>query len=182
MSEAAIATPATQTQSGNAQRILIIDDEAAIRESLETLLGLEGYAVEVAVNGEQGLERIEENYYDLVLLDLALPGKSGLEILPLIRERHPSLPVIMITAYGKVANVVDAIRSGAQNFVQKPWDNEKLLADIRSAIGLYHAEEENIQLRRAMKQRYNFSNIIGKSEVMLRIFDLVAQVAPSRST
>ncbi|HEU4982983.1 MAG TPA: sigma-54 dependent transcriptional regulator [Acidobacteriaceae bacterium] len=182
MSEAAIATPATQTQSGNAQRILIIDDEAAIRESLETLLGLEGYAVEVAVNGEQGLERIEENSYDLVLLDLALPGKSGLEILPLIRERHPSLPVIMITAYGKVANVVDAIRSGAQNFVQKPWDNEKLLADIRSAIGLYHAEEENIQLRRAMKQRYNFSNIIGKSEVMLRIFDLVAQVAPSRST
>jgi DNA-binding NtrC family response regulator len=182
MSEAAIATPATQTQSGNAQRILIIDDEAAIRESLETLLGLEGYTVELAVNGEQGLERIEENYYDLVLLDLALPGKSGLEILPLIRERRPSLPVIMITAYGKVANVVDAIRSGAQNFVQKPWDNEKLLADIRSAIGLYHAEEENIQLRRAMKQRYNFSNIIGKSEVMLRIFDLVAQVAPSRST
>jgi DNA-binding NtrC family response regulator len=182
MSEAAIATPATQTQSANAQRILIIDDEAAIRESLETLLGLEGYAIETAVNGEQGLERIEENSYDLVLLDLALPGKSGLEILPLIRERHPSLPVIMITAYGKVANVVDAIRSGAQNFVQKPWDNEKLLADIRSAIGLYHAEEENIQLRRAMKQRYNFSNIIGKSEVMLRIFDLVAQVAPSRST
>ncbi|HET8637705.1 MAG TPA: sigma-54 dependent transcriptional regulator [Acidobacteriaceae bacterium] len=182
MSEAAIATPATHTQSGNAQRILIIDDEAAIRESLETLLGLEGYAIETAVNGEQGLERIEENSYDLVLLDLALPGKSGLEILPLIRERHPSLPVIMITAYGKVDNVVDAIRSGAQNFVQKPWDNEKLLADIRSAIGLYHAEEENIQLRRAMKQRYNFSNIIGKSEVMLRIFDLVAQVAPSRST
>jgi DNA-binding NtrC family response regulator len=134
------------------------------------------------VNGEAGLERIEENFYDLVLLDLALPGKNGLEILPLIRERHPSLPVIMITAYGKVDNVVDAIRSGAQNFVQKPWDNEKLLADIRSAIGRYHAEEENVHLRRAMKQRYSFSNIIGKSEVMLRIFDLVAQVAPSRST
>jgi DNA-binding NtrC family response regulator len=182
MPEATIATPTAQTQSGTAQRILIIDDEAAIRESLETLLNLEGYAVETAVNGEQGLERIEEKSYDLVLLDLALPGKSGLEILPLIRERHPSLPVIMITAYGKVDNVVDAIRSGAQNFVQKPWDNEKLLADIRSAIGRYHAEEENIQLRRAMKQRYNFSNIIGKSEIMLRIFDLVAQVAPSRST
>jgi len=183
MSEAAIAISAPlPTQSGDAQRILIIDDEAAIRESLETLLALEGYAVETAVNGEEGLERIEEKFYDLILLDLALPGRSGLEILPLIRERHPSLPVIMITAYGKVDNVVDAIRSGAQNFVQKPWDNEKLLADIRSAIGRYHAEEENIQLRRAMKQRYSFSNIIGKSEPMLRIFDLVAQVAPSRST
>jgi DNA-binding NtrC family response regulator len=183
MSEAAIAISApSPTQSGDAQRILIIDDEAAIRESLETLLALEGYVVEAAVNGEDGLARIEERFYDLVLLDLALPGKSGLEILPLIRERNPSLPVIMITAYGKVDNVVDAIHSGAQNFVQKPWDNEKLLADIRSAIGRYHAEEENIQLRRAMKQRYSFSNIIGKSEPMLRIFDLVAQVAPSRST
>lgn len=182
MSEAAIAISPPPVHSGDTQRILIIDDEAAIRESLETLLGLEGFAVETAVNGEAGLERIEETFYDLVLLDLALPGKSGLEIIPLIRERHPSLPVIMITAYGKVDNVVDAIRSGAQNFVQKPWDNEKLLADIRSAIGRYHAEEENLHLRRAMKQRYSFSNIIGKSEVMLRIFDLVAQVAPSRST
>jgi DNA-binding NtrC family response regulator len=183
MSEATIAIPAPPSaQSPDTQRILIIDDETAIRESLETLLSLEGYTVETAVNGEDGLNRIEEQFYDLVLLDLALPGKSGLEILPLIRERHPSLPIIMITAFGKVDNVVDAIRSGAQNFVQKPWDNEKLLADIRSAIGRFHAEEENIQLRRAMKQRYNFSNIIGKSEVMLRVFDLVAQVAPSRST
>jgi DNA-binding NtrC family response regulator len=182
MSEAAVAVPTPPPQSADAHRILIIDDEAAIRESLETLLALEGYTVETAVNGEEGLDRIEEKFYDLILLDLALPGKSGLEILPLIRERQPSLPVIMITAFGKVDNVVDAIRSGAQNFVQKPWDNEKLLADIRSAIGRYHAEEENIQLRRAMKQRYSFSNIIGKSDVMLRIFDLVAQVAPSRST
>ena len=183
MSEAAFAISAPpSTQSGDPQRILIIDDEAAIRESLETLLTLEGYVVETAVNGEEGLLSIEESLYDLVLLDLALPGKSGLEILPLIRERHPSLPVIMITAFGKVDNVVDAIRFGAQNFVQKPWDNEKLLADIRSAIGRYHAEEENLHLKRAMKQRYSFSNIIGKSDSMLRIFDLVAQVAPSRST
>ena len=184
MSEGILAIPtiSSNNQSGTTERILIIDDEAAIRESLETLLVLEGYAVEAAVNGEEGLVAIERNAYDLVLLDLALPGKNGLEILGIIRERHPSLPVIMITAYGKVDNVVDAIRTGAQNFVQKPWDNEKLLADIRSAIGRYHAEEENIQLKRALKQRYSFSNIIGKSDVMLKIFDLIAQVAPSRST
>lgn len=183
MSDVAVAPSTTsQSQASEVQRILIIDDEAAIRESLETLLSLEGYEVETTPNGEEGISSIEENSYDLVLLDLALPGKSGLEILPMIRERHPSLPVIMITAFGKVDNVVEAIRSGAQNFVQKPWDNEKLLADIRSAIGRFRAEEENVHLRRAMKQRYSFSNIIGKSEVMLRIFDLVAQVAPSRST
>jgi DNA-binding NtrC family response regulator len=184
MSEGALAIPDVPSTPlpEPTERILIIDDEAAIRESLETLLTLEGYAVEMAVNGEDGLVAIERNTYDLILLDLALPGKNGLEILAIIRERHPSLPVIMITAYGKVDNVVDAIRTGAQNFVQKPWDNEKLLADIRSAIGRYHAEEENIQLKRAMKQRYSFSNIVGKSDPMLRIFDLVAQVAPSRST
>ena len=117
-----------------------------------------------------------------MLLDLALPGLNGIEVLGQIRERYPDLPVIMITAYGTVNNVVDAIRAGAQNFVQKPWDNEKLLADIRAAIARYRAEEENIQLKRALKQRYNFENIVGKSESMLRIFDLVAQVAPSRST
>ena len=88
----------------------------------------------------------------------------------------------MITAFGTVGNVVDAIRAGADNFVQKPWDNEKLLADIRSAIARRKAEEENIQLKRALKRRYNFENIVGKSEPMLRLFDVVAQVAPSRST
>jgi DNA-binding NtrC family response regulator len=184
MSDVGFADVTTPPHAGTeaSHRILIIDDEAAIRESLETLLSLEGYEVETAVHGEAGLEKIEQNSYDLVLLDLALPGKNGLEILPLIRERSPSLPVIMITAFGTVDNVVDAMHAGAQNFVQKPWDNEKLLADIRSAVARFHAEEENIQLKRALKQRYNFTNIIGKSEVMLRIFDLVAQVAPSRST
>jgi DNA-binding NtrC family response regulator len=184
MSEGTLAVPpsTTSSHSERAHRILIIDDEAAIRESLETLLTLEGYVVEMAPEGESGLDRIDHSIYDLVLLDLALPGKNGLEILHLIRARHPDLPVIMITAYGKVDNVVEAIRTGAQNFVQKPWDNEKLLADIRSAIARFHAEEENIQLKRALKQRYNFEHIIGKSEPMLGIFDLVAQVAPSRST
>jgi len=162
--------------------ILVIDDETAIRESLEVLLTLEGYAVTTAEDGVEGLKLLDSQSFDLVLLDLALPGQSGLELLPQIKERQPELSVIMITAYGTVDNVVDAIRSGAENFVQKPWDNEKLLADIRSAVARRKAEEENLQLKRTLKQRYNFSNIVGKSEIMLRVFDLVAQVAPSRST
>jgi DNA-binding NtrC family response regulator len=184
MSEGTLTAPPNTHSAGSdsAQRILIIDDEAAIRESLETLLSLEGYAIETAENGEAGLERISEQLFDLVLLDLALPGRNGIEILGTIRERHASLPVIMITAFGTVGNVVDAIRGGAQNFVQKPWDNEKLLADIRASIARYRAEEENVQLKRALRQRYNFPNIVGKSDPMLRIFDLVAQVAPTRST
>jgi len=162
--------------------ILVIDDEAGIRESLEVLLSLEGYTVKTASDGEHGLRTLESESFDLILLDLALPGQSGLDLLPQIKERQPETPVIMITAYGTVENVVEAIRAGAENFVQKPWDNEKLLADIRSAVARYRAEEENLQLKRTLKQRYNFSNIVGKSEIMLRVFDLVAQVAPSRST
>src|SRR5258707_9530331 len=185
MSEAGILVAQSKANVSNPEspaRILIIDDEAAIRESLETLLVLEGYVVDLAPEGQAGLRAIDSRNYDLVLLDLALPGLNGLEVLARIRERQPNLPVIMITAYGTVGNVVDAMNGGAQNFVQKPWDNEKLLADIRAATARQRAEEENVQLKRALKQRYNFENIVGKSEPMLRIFDLVSQVAPSRST
>jgi len=163
-------------------RLLIIDDEPGIRESLETLLTLEGFHVTLAQDGAHGLEALSREEFDLLLLDLALPGESGIDLLPRIKRMHPQLPVIMITAFGTVGNVVDAIRAGAENFVQKPWDNEKLLADIRSAIARHKAEAEVIQLKRTLKQRYNFENIIGKSEPMRRLFDTVAQVAPSRST
>ncbi|HTV09788.1 MAG TPA: sigma-54 dependent transcriptional regulator [Candidatus Aquilonibacter sp.] len=163
-------------------RILIIDDEAGIRDSLETLLTLEGFAVDLAPEGSAGMDLITRNAYDLLLLDLALPGESGLDLLPRIRSLAPDLPIIMITAYGTVGNVVDAMHAGASNFIQKPWDNEKLLADIRAAIGRRRAETEVVQLKRTLKQRYSFKNIVGKSDIMLKLFDLVSQVAPSRST
>jgi DNA-binding NtrC family response regulator len=178
----ATATLAPPVASIATARLLIIDDEPSIRESLETLLTLEGFDVSLAPDGSQGLEILEHEEFDLLLLDLALPGESGIDLLPRITAMHPNLPVIMITAFGTVGNVVDAVRAGAENFIQKPWDNEKLLADIRSAIARHRAEAEVIQLKRTLKQRYNFENIIGKSEPMLRLFDTVAQVAPSRST
>src|SRR5512141_104580 len=162
--------------------VLIVDDEASIRESLQTLLELEGFTVQTAATGEEGLAKIAEQPMDLVLLDFALPDRNGLEILRDIRDRDPELGVIMITAYGTVENAVAAMQAGATNFIQKPWDNEKLVADIRAVVGRRRAEEENIQLKRALKQRYNFENIVGKAEPMLRIFDLVQKVADSRST
>jgi len=183
MSEAAVISRGTVNGSAApAGTVLIVDDEAEIRESLETLLEMEGFDVESAASGEEGLTRIGDRPFDLVLLDLALPGRDGMEILGDIRSRDSQLPVIMITAYGTIENAVRAMQAGAANFIQKPWDNEKLLADVRAAVGWRRAEEENIQLRRALKQRYDFENIVGKSEAMLKIFDLVAQVANSRST
>src|SRR6202140_893806 len=183
MSEAVVIT--SGTMNGNPSptgSVLIIDDEAEIRESLQTLLEMEGFEVDTAVSGEDGLSQMADRPFDLVLLDLTLPGRNGMEILSEIHSHDARLPVIMITAYGTVENAVRAMQSGAANFVQKPWDNEKLLADVRAAVGWRRAEEENVQLKRALKQRYNFENIVGKSEPMLKIFDLVAQVATSRST
>jgi DNA-binding NtrC family response regulator len=184
MSEAAVITRRNliEMPSSVTGSVLIIDDEAGIRESLQTLLELEGYDVETAANGEQGIARLGDRTFDLVLLDLALPDRNGIDLLAEIRTHAPQLSVIMITAYGTVENAVKAMQAGAANFVQKPWDNEKLLADVRAAVARHRAEEENVQLKRALKQRYNFENIVGKSEPMLKIFDLVAQVAPSRST
>src|ERR1700687_1848337 len=174
------STPQSTPQS--AGRILIIDDEAEIRRVLFRSLQLEGYTVVVAGSGREGLAQIEERAFDVVLLDLALPDKNGMDVLAEIRLLRAQQAVIMITAYGTVENAVRAMQFGATNFIQKPWDNEKLLADVRAAVARQKAEEENIQLKRALKQRYNFEHIVGKSEPMLKIFDLVAQVAPSRST
>jgi DNA-binding NtrC family response regulator len=184
MSEAAVIAHRNwgEQVSSSVGSVLIIDDEAAIRESLETLLETEGYDVQSAVSAEDGLSRLAAREFDLVLLDLALPDRNGLDLLRDLRLQHSQLSIIMITAYGTVENAVKAMQSGAVNFVQKPWDNEKLLADVRAAVARHRAEEENVQLKRALKQRYNFENIVGKSEPMLKIFDLVAQVAPSRST
>ena len=184
MSEVAVITSKSlpENVSDAVGSVLIVDDEAEIRESLETLLQLEGYRVVTAASALEGLAQIGDRAFDVVLLDLALPDRSGMDVLAEIRLANPQQAVIMVTAYGTVENAVRAMQSGATNFIQKPWDNEKLLADVRTAIARHKAEEENVQLKRALKQRYNFENIVGKSEPMLKIFDLVAQVAPSRST
>ena len=162
--------------------ILVIDDEAEIREGLELLLSSEGYSVTSAETGEAGLARLEQDPFDLLLLDVSLPGRSGLDLLRDIRQRDPHLPVVLITAYGSIDMARQAFKSGAQDYITKPWSNDELLAQIASAVEGRRLREENVQLKRALKQRYNFPNIIGKSERIVSLLDLVAQVAPSRST
>lgn len=163
-------------------RVLVIDDEIEIRESLEALLQLEGYHVDLAQNAAEGERRLELRAYDLVLLDLMMPDKSGMEVLRDVRERDRHTPIFMITAYGTVEAAVQAVKLGANDYVPKPWDNEKLLIEIDRVISGQRLLDENTQLKRALKQRYSFPNIVGKSDRMLRVLDLVTQVAVSRST
>ena len=162
-------------------RVLVVDDEEAIRESLEVLLTSEGYLVDGAQNGAEGLRRMETASYDLVLLDLLMPDRSGMEVLREIRERDTETPVFLITAYGSVDIAVDALKAGANDYFSKPWKNEKLLLEIDRTIAKRRLERENEQLKRALKQRYSVPNIVGKSERMMRVLDLVTQVAPSRT-
>jgi len=162
--------------------ILVVDDEAEIREGLELLLTSEGYGVTSAETGETGLAKLEEQPFDLLLLDVSLPDRNGLELLREIRRRDPYLSVVLITAYGSIDMARAAFKSGAQDYITKPWSNDELLAQVAQAVEGRRLREENVQLKRALKQRYNFPNIIGKSEKMLAVLDLVTQVAPSRST
>ncbi len=174
--------PADRVPPPAKQRILVIDDEADIRESLELLLSGENFEVHLAENAASGLQKFETTPYDLVLLDLMMPDRSGMEVLADIRQRDSETPVFMLTAYGSVEVAVRALKLGANDYFAKPWDNEKLLIEIDRVIAKGRLERENAQLKRALRQRYGFPNIVGKSHHMLRLLDQVAQVAPSRAT
>jgi DNA-binding NtrC family response regulator len=162
--------------------ILVVDDEAEIREGLQLLLGSEGYEVALADSAAAGLAALDRAPADLVLLDVSLPDGNGIALLKDIRARDSHQPVILITAYGSIDMARAAFKSGAMDYITKPWSNDELLAQVAQAVEGQRLREENLHLKRALKQRYNFPNIIGKSEKMLRVLDLVAQVAPSRST
>ena len=163
-------------------RILIVDDEEAIRESLDTLLQLEGYSTAMAESGGEGVTALKDEFFDLVLLDLMLPDRSGLEVVEEVRRTNAEIPILMLTAYGSVENAVQAIKRGANDFLTKPWNNAKLLLEIEQAIRQSRLEQENTALREALRRRYSFGNLIGKSEEMRRVFELVTQVAKSRTT
>ena len=166
----------------NKGSILVVDDECEIREGLELLLTTEGYLVSSAETGQGGLTQLGERPFDLLLLDVSLPDRNGIEMLKDIRRQDPDLPIVLITAYGSIEMARAAFKSGVMDYITKPWSNDELLAQVAQAVDARRLRDENLQLKRALKQRFSFPNIIGKSEKMLALFDLITQVAPSRST
>ena len=142
---------------------------------------LEGYRVATSPTAEDGLNKVNEGVFDLVLLDISLPDRNGLEVLKILRRESPDVGVIMITAYDSSQMAFQASREGAESYITKPWDNDKLLLEVRNALDKSRLQVENVQLRRALK-RFGLPNIVGKSEKMQKVFDLITQVAPSRAT
>src|SRR6266853_2045499 len=174
--------PDVTSEATSRVHILVIDDEPDIRESLEILLSAEGYRVDLAPNATEGLKRLENSTFDLVLLDLMMPDKSGMQVLEEIRGSDRETPIFLITAYGSIEVAVNALKCCANDYFSEPWNNEKLLIEIEHMISKRQLEQENTALKRALRQRYSFPNIVGKSDRMLKILDLVGQVAASRAT
>ena len=162
--------------------VLVVDDEEIMRDVLETLLSAEGYRVDLAKTGEEGLEMYGRRTYDLALLDVSMPGMGGLRALEEILKVDAEAVVVMITAYATFDTAIGAWERGAYGCVRKPFQNELIISTVAAGIKRRRKEEERQNLRRAMSRSVERGSIIGRSEKMQAIFQLVDQVAPARST
>ncbi len=163
-------------------RILIVDDEPAIVDSLRLLLESEGYQVNSAATASECLESITSEPRDLVLLDLMLPDRPGLEVLHDIRKIDHTLPVVMLTAFGSIETAIEATRLGATNFLTKPWNNRQLLLEIQQVLARRRLEAENARLRSQLGSSGSSNRLVRKSRAMEAVFSLIDQVAPTSST
>ena len=162
--------------------VLVVDDEEIMREVLETLLTNEGYRVDLAKTGEEGLEAYGRRAYDVVLLDVSMPGIGGLRALEEFLKMDSDAVIVMITAYATFDTAIAAWERGAFGCIRKPFQNEQITATIGAGIKRRRKEEERRTLRRAMSKAVDRGEIIGRSDVMQEVFRLVEQVAPARST
>jgi len=164
-------------------KILVVDDEAPIREMIRKGLSqMGGINVEVAQSGLEAIDKIEKEVFDLVLTDLKMPGMDGIELLKTIKGTRPEVMVILMTAYGSIETAVEAMRIGANDFITKPIDLNELLIHISKAQKESFLLRENRLLRMEVKKRFEFNNIIGKSKKMQEVFSLIEKVAPGNST
>jgi DNA-binding NtrC family response regulator len=161
--------------------ILIIDDEEVLQDVLGVLVHREGHTPIAARSGEAGLEVLEREEVDLVLLDLMLPGMSGIQVLREIRRREPDQVVVMITAYSSIENAIEAMREGAFHYIPKPFKNEEVLLTLRKGLEQRRLAVENRSLRQQLRQRFGFDNIMGKSKPMQQVFELIQLAAPAKS-
>ncbi|HVR43120.1 MAG TPA: sigma-54 dependent transcriptional regulator [Thermoanaerobaculia bacterium] len=162
-------------------KVLIIDDEEVLREVLEAVLRREGFDVLLAATGEEGLALLDGEDVDLIILDMMLPGMSGTEVLRVIKETDPDIPVVIITAYSSIDGAIDAMKHGAFHYIPKPFKNEEVVLTVNKALEQRHLSRENRRLKAELSEKYSFSNIIGKSEPMRKVFELIRLAAPSRS-
>jgi two-component system, NtrC family, response regulator PilR len=166
----------------NNGRILVVDDEEIMRDVLSSLLGTEKYKVDLAETGTQALDMVRDREYSAVLLDLMLPDIDGLKVLEEFNKLESAPVTVILTAFASIEKAVKATKLGAFDFITKPFKNDEILLAVKNAIEHRQLRDENIRLKKTLRERYSFKNIIGKSSSMQQVFDLIAQVGPRRST
>jgi DNA-binding NtrC family response regulator len=166
----------------NNTKILIVDDELVMRESLAGWLERDGYDVDTAVSGEEALAKVRKTRFDILLVDIKMEGMSGLDVLKEVKESDPDVDVVMITAYGSIATAIEAIKNGAYDYLLKPFDPNALGVLIDKIIQHQEQARETLFLREQYKERTRFESMIGQSRAMQDIFDLISDVAPMEST
>src|SRR3979490_3071791 len=169
--------------TGRNGTILVVDDEEIMREILETLLTREGYDVRVAPSGAEGLEMARALPFDAAIVDIMMPGLDGIATLDELKRIDEDLAVIIITAYASVESAISAMKTGAFDYITKPFKNDEVIVVVRNAMERHRLINENRNLRQNMQERYHkFANIIGKSPRMRQGVDLILQAAPSPPT
>jgi two-component system response regulator HydG len=163
-------------------RILVVDDEESHRIMLRTVLKAEGYQVAEAADGTEAVRAVEQEPFDLILLDIRMTTMDGIEALTEIRRISPLVPVLIMTAYASVKTAVEALKAGAFEYLTKPLDIEELKILIEKALELYQLRAENIALKERLGDRFDFAKIIGRSPKMKEVFDTLSLVAPTDAT
>jgi DNA-binding NtrC family response regulator len=162
--------------------ILVVDDEDIVRESLQDWLDGVGYNVEVAASGEEALEILKRKKFNIMLADLVMPGMNGIELMQEAKKIYPTLAAVIITAHATIQTATTAIREGAFDYIEKPFCPEKIELLIEKLVEHQDLVEENISLKRQIKEKFQFEGIIAKSSKMLKIFELIKTVAPTNAT
>ena len=166
----------------SAEKILVVDNEESVCIVLGMMLEKESYVVCTALSGEEALKHLEKDHFHVVITDIRMPGIDGLELLDRINRGYENLPVILLTAQATLDSAIDAVNKGAFYFIRKPFKKEEILLQVRKAIELQQVKNENVQLRRELKTKFDISGIIGISNTIQKVFRIIEKVAQSDST
>ena len=163
-------------------RILVVDDELIMRKSLSRWIERDGYQVETAASGEEALEKIKDTRFDILLVDIKMEGMSGIDVLKRVKETDPDTAVIMITAYGSIATAIEAMKGGAQDYLLKPFDPNELGLVIDKVRDMQAQTLETLYLKEQIRAQTRFESMLGQSQPMLTVFEMITDVAPMEST
>ncbi|MGV7221654.1 MAG: sigma-54-dependent transcriptional regulator [Nitrospinales bacterium] len=162
--------------------ILVVDDEKSMCDFLSIMLEKDGYGVKVAQNGISAAKLIKENDFDVVITDVQMPQSNGLDVLDAVNKTRPNTPVVMMTAYATAETAVEAMKKGAYDYISKPFNIEDLQLIIKNAVEKKSLSDENTYLKSELSNKHQFSDIVGKSQKMLKLFDYISKVSSSNAT